>query len=136
MPGLAKVMEGCTLVRSLGHSISAHGPGTIYMATGNRPGPSLEYPAAGALAARLLPQRKGIPPYVTFTALQTVPRASDPVTSARRTVRSRSRATRSRGHSSPAGCRSPSGFTPRDLRSREALRDRFDRGLWTLIPRR
>ena len=69
MPALAKVMHRCTLVRSLGHSISAHGPGTIYMATGNRPGPSLEYPAAGALAARLLPPRKGIPPYVTFAAL-------------------------------------------------------------------
>src|SRR3954462_8636118 len=51
MPGLAKVMDRCMLVRSLGPSISAHGPGTIYMATGNRPGPSLEYPAVGALAA-------------------------------------------------------------------------------------
>ena len=70
MPGLAKVMDRCTLVRSLGHTISAHGPGTIYMATGNRPGPALEYPAAGALAARLLPPRKGVPPYVTFAALR------------------------------------------------------------------
>ena len=40
------------------------------MATGNRPGPALEYPAAGALAARLLPPREGIPPYVTFAALR------------------------------------------------------------------
>src|SRR5689334_16052105 len=70
MPRLAKVMDRCTLVRSLGHSISAHGPGTIYMATGNRPGPALEYPATGALAARLLPPRRGIPPYVTLAALR------------------------------------------------------------------
>ena len=37
-PGLAKVMDRCTLVRSLAHTITAHGPGTVYMATGNRPG--------------------------------------------------------------------------------------------------
>ena len=29
MPGLAKVMDRCMLVRSLGHSISAHGPGRL-----------------------------------------------------------------------------------------------------------
>ena len=70
MPGLAKVMDRCTLVRSLCHSISAHGPGTTYMATGNRPGPALEYPAAGSLAARLLSPRRGVPPYVTLAALR------------------------------------------------------------------
>src|SRR5271166_1111827 len=70
MPGLAKVMNRCALVRSLGHTISAHGPGTTYMATGNRPGPALEYPAVGSLAAKLLPPRQGVPPYVTFAALK------------------------------------------------------------------
>jgi hypothetical protein len=132
MPGLAKVMDRCMLVRSLGHSISAHGPGTIYMATGNRPGPSLEYPAAGALAARLLPPREGIPPHVTFAALRDGAPGIGP------------------GYLGPAygpfavegdplagtlqsrGVSLPSGFTPRDLRSREALRDRFDRGLRAL----
>ncbi len=54
MPGLAKVMDHCALVRSLGHTITAHGPGTTYMATGNRPRPPLEYPAVGSLAARVL----------------------------------------------------------------------------------
>src|SRR3954447_19438010 len=47
MPGLAKVMDRCTLVRSLGHSISAHGPGTIYMATGNRRGRRSSTPRRG-----------------------------------------------------------------------------------------
>src|SRR5439155_22582976 len=70
LPGLAKVMDRCTLVRSLCHSISAHGPGTVYMATGNRPGPALEYPAAGPLAARLLSPPRCVPPYVTFAALR------------------------------------------------------------------
>jgi hypothetical protein len=58
MPGLAKVMNYCALIRSLGHTISAHGPGTIYMATGNRPSPALEYPPLGSLAARVLPLRR------------------------------------------------------------------------------
>ncbi len=129
MPALAKVMDRCALVRSLGHSISAHGPGTIYMATGNLPGPSLEYPAAGALAARLLPPRKGVPPYITFAALKDGASGigpgylgpscgpfevdGDPI---KGTLQSR-------------GVCLPSGFTPRDLQSREALRDRFDRNL-------
>lgn len=132
MPGLAKVMDRCTLVRSLGHSISAHGPGTIYMATGNRPGPALEYPAAGSLAARLLPSRKGIPPYITLAALDDgAPRLGpgylgpsygpfevegNPVDG---TLQSR-------------GVSLPAGFAPRELQSREALRDRFDRGLRAL----
>ncbi len=59
MPGLAKVMDRCALVRSLGHTITAHGPGTTYMATGNRPSPSLDYPSMGSLAARVLPPRRG-----------------------------------------------------------------------------
>ena len=52
MPGLAKVMDRCVLIRSLGHTISAHGPGTTYMSTGNRPSAAMEYPALGSLAAR------------------------------------------------------------------------------------
>src|SRR5690349_1826153 len=30
LPGLARVMDRCALVRSLGHTIGAHGPGTTY----------------------------------------------------------------------------------------------------------
>src|SRR4051795_739653 len=63
LPGMAKVMDRCTLVRSLGHSIAAHGPGTTYMATGNRPSAAVEYPALGSLAARVLPPRQGVPPF-------------------------------------------------------------------------
>ncbi len=70
MPGLASLMNHCALVRSLGHTITAHGPGTTYMATGNRPSAALDYPALGSLAARVLPSLKGVPPYVTFAALR------------------------------------------------------------------
>jgi hypothetical protein len=130
MPGLAKVMDRCALIRSLGHTISAHGPGTTYMATGNRPGPALEYPAAGALAAKLLPPRQGVPPFVTFAALKegvTGPGylgpafgpfdvEGDPV----------------RGTLQSHGVSLPNGFTLHELDAREALRDRFDRGLRAL----
>ena len=61
MPRLASVMNHCALVRSLGHTITAHGPGTTYMATGNRPSPALDYPSMGSLAARVLPPRQGCP---------------------------------------------------------------------------
>ena len=98
MPGLAKVMDHCALVRSLGHTITAHGPGTTYMATGNRPSAALEYPALGSLAARVLPSRQGVPPYVTFAAMR------EGVADGRRGLpRSGVRPVRGRGRARP-GC--------------------------------
>jgi hypothetical protein len=132
MPGLAKVMDRCMLVRSLGHSISAHGPGTIYMATGNRPGPSLEYPAVGALAARLLQSRKGIPPYVTFAALRDGAPGIGPGYLGPAYGPFAVEGDPLKGTLQSRGVSLSSEFTPRDLRSREALRDRFDRGLRAL----
>src|SRR5262249_23056684 len=67
LPRVAGVMDRCALVRSLSHGITAHGPGTVYMATGHPPSPALEYPALGALAARVLAPPAGVPPYVLFT---------------------------------------------------------------------
>jgi hypothetical protein len=132
MPGLASMMNHCALIRSLGHTITAHSPGTTYMTTGNRPSPALEYPALGSLAARVLPPLKGVPPYVSFAAL----RADQGVAGG--------------GYLGPAygpfevegepvfgtfhahGVSLPSGFSARELASREALRERFDRGLRAL----
>jgi len=67
LPKTAKVMDQCTLVRSLHHNVAAHGPGTVYMTTGNRPTPALDYPSLGALASKLLPAPAGVPSYVAFT---------------------------------------------------------------------
>jgi hypothetical protein len=66
----AQVMKHCTLIRSLAHSIPAHEPGTIYMTTGNKPTPALQYPSMGSLAARLLDTPKGVPAYVAMSALR------------------------------------------------------------------
>jgi hypothetical protein len=70
LPRTAKVMDRCTLVRSLHHNIAEHGVGTTYVTTGNRPSPTMQYPALGSLAARLLSAPPGLPLYVTFSALR------------------------------------------------------------------
>jgi hypothetical protein len=132
LPGLARVMDRCTLVRSLGHSISAHGPGTAYMATGNRPGPALEYPAAGPLAACLLPPRRGVPPYVTFAALREGVSSTGPGYLGPAFGPFEVEGDPARGTLQSHGVSLPEGFAPRDLEAREALRDRFDRGLRAL----
>src|SRR5437016_4129910 len=43
MPKLAQVMDKATLVRSLNHTIPSHGPATVFMNTGNKPTPALQY---------------------------------------------------------------------------------------------
>jgi Protein of unknown function (DUF1501) len=132
MPGLAQVMNHCALIRSLGHTITAHGPGTTYMATGNRPSAAIEYPSLGSLAARVLASRKGVPPYVTFAALRDGVADSGPgyLGSAYGACDVEGEPTR--GSFQVRGISLPSGFTPRDLTIREALRRRFDRGLRAL----
>src|SRR5256714_6212315 len=54
-PKLAGVTDRCALVRSLHHTITDHGAGARYMATAHPPSAALQYPALGALAAKLLP---------------------------------------------------------------------------------
>jgi Protein of unknown function (DUF1501) len=132
MPRLAAVMNHCALVRSLGHTITAHGPGTTYMATGNRPSAALEYPSLGSLAARVLAPRRGVPPYVTFAAHREgaagvgagyLGQAYGPFEVEGEPVRNSLQT---------YGVSLPTGFSPGDLASREALRQRFDRGLRAL----
>ena len=63
-------MDKVTIVRSLYHTIPSHGPATVFMTTGNKPTPALQYPSLGSLAAKLLPAEAGVPPYVTFGELR------------------------------------------------------------------
>jgi hypothetical protein len=122
----AGVMGRCALVRSLGHGITAHGPGTAYMATGHAPSPALEYPSLGSLAARVLPAPAGVPPYVLFTAA----RASGfrggagflgPGYNAFEVEGGAER-----GRIRLEGVALPDGFTAEQLVRRKQLRDRFD----------
>ena len=66
MPKLAQLINQCTLVRSISHSIPAHGPGTAYMQTGNKPTPAVTYPSIGSVVTKLSQSDKEVPPYVTF----------------------------------------------------------------------
>jgi hypothetical protein len=70
LPKMAEVMDRVTVVRSLQHTIPAHGPATVFMTTGNKPTPAVLYPALGSLMSKLLPADKGIPPYVSFSEMR------------------------------------------------------------------
>src|SRR5262249_40267282 len=64
LPKLAQVADRFTLIRSLNHTVPAHGPATVFMTTGNAPTPALQYPGLGSLAARLLPAEREVPPFL------------------------------------------------------------------------
>src|SRR6516162_9719293 len=70
LPRMADVMDRVTVVRSLQHTIPSHGPATVFMTTGNKPTPALQYPSLGSLASKFLPPAKGVPPYVSFADLR------------------------------------------------------------------
>lgn len=70
LPRMANVLDRCTVVRSLNHTIPSHGPATVFMTTGNKPTPAVQYPALGSLVTRLLPAAPGVPPYVSFSELR------------------------------------------------------------------
>src|SRR5205807_9884992 len=70
LPRTAQVMDSATLVRSLYHTIPAHGPATVFMTTGNKPTPAFQYPSLGSLVARLMPTEPAVPPYVSFGDLR------------------------------------------------------------------
>src|SRR5262249_4477211 len=67
LPKTAQVMDKAAIVRSVAHTIPDHGRGAVWMITGNKPTPAVQYPSLGSLAARLLPAEPGVPPYVTFS---------------------------------------------------------------------
>jgi hypothetical protein len=70
LPHMAQVMDKCTVIRSLAHTIPAHGPATVFMTTGNKPTPALQYPSLGSLTMKLLPVERGVPPYVAFNEIR------------------------------------------------------------------
>ncbi len=70
LPKMAEVGDKISLVRSLAHTIPSHGPGTVFMTTGNKPTAALQYPALGSVCAKMLSVEKGVPPYVSFSDLR------------------------------------------------------------------
>jgi hypothetical protein len=126
LPRTAAVMDRCALVRSLSHGITAHGPGTVYMATGHAPSPVLEYPSLGSLAARVLPPAAGAPPYVLFTSARAGGFAGGAGYLGPAYNPFEVEAGAERGRIGLEGVALPDGFTAEELVSRKRLRDRFD----------
>jgi hypothetical protein len=124
LPKTAHVMDRCALVRSLGHSVTAHGPGTIYMATGHPPSAAIEYPSLGSLASKLLPAAPGVPPYLEFGMAGGYSGNAGFLGAAYNPFQIE--AGQGRGSPNLDGISLPAGFTVSQLVRREQLRDRLD----------
>jgi hypothetical protein len=125
LPKTAEVMDRCALVRSLSHSITAHGPGAVYVATGHAPSPALDYPSLGSLAARVLPASSGVPPYILFTEARAggFPGGAGFLGPSFGPFEVGGEG---RGRPRIDGIALPDGFTVEQLEDRRTLRDRFD----------
>jgi hypothetical protein len=121
-PKIARIMDKCALVRSLHHNIPEHGVGTLYMTTGNRPSPALDYPALGALAARLLAAPAGLPPHVTFSGF----RGPGPGYLGTAYAAFEVEGSPERGKLRVQGMSLPAGFSAEELANRDRLRNTFD----------
>jgi hypothetical protein len=66
MAEIARVMHHACLVRSVHHTLAAHEPGTQLLMTGNLPGPSIEFPALGSVASKLMSPIAGVPSFITL----------------------------------------------------------------------
>src|SRR5262249_9598914 len=127
-----------TIVRSLEHTVPAHGPATIFMTTGNKPTPALHYPALGSLAARLLPARQAVPPYVVFDARTSVGNAGylgttyNPFHVEGVGNTKGKGGVRNPGNLQVRGITLPSGLTLEELENRVKLLEGFDHGLKAL----
>jgi hypothetical protein len=137
LPKVADVADKVTVVRSLHHTVPAHGPATLFMTTGNSPIGSLRYPSLGSLAARLLPVPQEIPPYVTVGGKGSAAYAGYLGTTYNPFIVSGLPAGKggkvaAKAKADLRGILLPKGFTLEDLENRAKLLRGFDRGLKAL----
>jgi hypothetical protein len=132
MPKMAKVTDKVTIVRSLAHTIPSHGPATVFMTTGNKPTPALQYPSLGSIATKLLPADKGVPPYVSFSELRNGAAGQGGYlgTAYNPFIVEGAGANGGKGGATGAlrvrGIQLPTGFTLEELENREKLLQGFD----------
>lgn len=67
LPKLAQQMDKFTILRGVTHSLAAHELGSLYVNTGNRPLPSIEFPSYGSVVTRELGGPADLPPYVAMS---------------------------------------------------------------------
>lgn len=64
LPKLAKCADKFAILRGVSHTLAAHDLGTVYMGTGNRPLPSLQFPHLGAVVSKELGAAPELPAFV------------------------------------------------------------------------
>jgi hypothetical protein len=129
LPKTAKIIDKVSLVRSLNHTIPSHGPATVFMQTGNKPTPAIQYPVLGSLTTRLMPQEKGVPPFVSFGEMRNGNAAGYLGTAYNPFVIEGDGGKGGKGGKANfrvRGITLPSGFTLDQLEDRDSLLDDFD----------
>ncbi len=66
LPKLAQHADKFAILRGVSHTLAAHELGTLYMSTGNRPLPSLQFPAYGAVVSKELGAVPELPAFVAI----------------------------------------------------------------------
>ncbi len=66
LPLLARCTDKFAILRGVSHSLGAHPLGQKFVFTGNRPNPSLDYPAYGSVVAKEFPAFPDLPNYVAI----------------------------------------------------------------------
>jgi hypothetical protein len=135
LPKMAQVVDKATIVRSLYHTIPSHGPATVFMTTGNKPTPAIDYPSLGSLAARLLPTEPAVPPYVSFADLRGgAAGQAGYLGTAYNPFGVENMGSGKKGGAQPTvrGISLPAGFSLHQLEDRNKLLEGFDHGLKAL----
>jgi hypothetical protein len=71
LPRMAKLADRYAILRSVSHNLAAHAPGQMFLRTGNRPLPSLQYPGYGSVVTKEYSAPPGLPPYVALPIAST-----------------------------------------------------------------
>lgn len=66
LPKLAQHADKFALIRGVSHSLAAHELGSLYVNTGNRPLPSIEFPSYGSVMSAERGGSEDLPPYVVI----------------------------------------------------------------------
>src|SRR5262249_26217007 len=128
LPKMARVIDRTTIVRSLYHTIPSHGTATVWMTTGNKPTPALQYPALGSVAARLMPATAGVPKFVSFGEIRggQAGTAGYLGTAYNPFIIDGVGGGKGGGALRVRGIQLPNGFTLKELEDRDGLRKAFD----------
>jgi hypothetical protein len=134
LPKMGQVADKVTIVRSLYHTIPSHGPATVFMTTGNKPTPALQYPSLGSLVAKLVPAERAVPPYVSFSDIRggSAGQAGYLGTAYNPFGVEGAGGGKGAGALKVRGVSLPTGFTLEELENRNALLEGFDKGFQVL----